>query len=91
MFDHWAHLGGALFGYLYYTYGPQVWTWFRAINGGLPHSGSSVKNDLTGATLKEFADPLLIDELSHVPRLDDTSKHGTQHETMEFQVPSISP
>ncbi|EPQ56667.1 hypothetical protein GLOTRDRAFT_75482 [Gloeophyllum trabeum ATCC 11539] len=24
-FDHWAHLGGAIFGMLYYNYGPLVW------------------------------------------------------------------
>ncbi|PWY96992.1 hypothetical protein BCV70DRAFT_203259 [Testicularia cyperi] len=25
LFDHWAHLGGALFGYLYFYHGPQFW------------------------------------------------------------------
>ena len=31
MFDHWAHLGGALFGYIYFHYGPQVWEAAKAI------------------------------------------------------------
>ncbi|GJJ11485.1 hypothetical protein Clacol_005718 [Clathrus columnatus] len=25
LFDHWAHLGGAIFGVLYYQYGPKFW------------------------------------------------------------------
>jgi rhomboid-like protein len=29
MFDHVAHLSGALFGVLYYTYGKEFWTWLR--------------------------------------------------------------
>ncbi|KAF7771031.1 hypothetical protein Agabi119p4_7005 [Agaricus bisporus var. burnettii] len=29
VFDHWAHLGGALFGLAYYTYGPRTWHAFR--------------------------------------------------------------
>ncbi|ODO05509.1 hypothetical protein I350_04560 [Cryptococcus amylolentus CBS 6273] len=29
MFDHVAHLGGALFGFLYYGYGREVWLWTR--------------------------------------------------------------
>ncbi|KAM6496844.1 hypothetical protein JOM56_007317 [Amanita muscaria] len=29
MFDHWAHLGGATFGILYYNYGPAFWHWSR--------------------------------------------------------------
>ncbi|KAF8587882.1 hypothetical protein K439DRAFT_1337029, partial [Ramaria rubella] len=24
-FDHWAHLGGAMFGALYYAFGPRIW------------------------------------------------------------------
>ncbi|KAF8524209.1 hypothetical protein JB92DRAFT_2881526 [Gautieria morchelliformis] len=24
-FDHWAHLGGAMFGVFYYIYGPRIW------------------------------------------------------------------
>jgi len=30
MFDHWAHLGGAAFGVLYYNYGPTYWQKLRA-------------------------------------------------------------
>ncbi|OBZ66849.1 Rho GTPase-activating protein 23 [Grifola frondosa] len=29
VFDHWAHLGGAAFGALYYAYGPQMWDRLR--------------------------------------------------------------
>lgn len=29
MFDHVAHLAGALFGLVYYQVGPQIWTWLR--------------------------------------------------------------
>jgi len=29
MFDHYAHLGGAAFGAIYYMYGPQWWTFMR--------------------------------------------------------------
>jgi len=29
VFDHWAHLGGAGFGVLYFYYGPQAWNWMR--------------------------------------------------------------
>jgi len=29
LFDHWAHLGGAAFGAVYYVYGPTVWQSFR--------------------------------------------------------------
>ncbi|KAG1864903.1 hypothetical protein F4604DRAFT_1782701 [Suillus subluteus] len=29
MFDHYAHLGGAAFGALYYMYGPQWWAFMR--------------------------------------------------------------
>lgn len=29
VFDHWAHLGGAVFGAAYYAYGPTVWQAFR--------------------------------------------------------------
>ncbi|KAI0782686.1 hypothetical protein C8Q75DRAFT_500552 [Abortiporus biennis] len=29
LFDHWAHLGGAVFGIWYHTYGMKVWNWFR--------------------------------------------------------------
>ncbi|KAJ3986278.1 hypothetical protein F5890DRAFT_1407698 [Lentinula detonsa] len=29
-FDHWAHLGGAAFGALYYYYGPSLWSQTRA-------------------------------------------------------------
>ncbi|KAJ7449685.1 hypothetical protein FB451DRAFT_1102665 [Mycena latifolia] len=28
-FDHFAHLGGAAFGALYYVYGPSFWNWLR--------------------------------------------------------------
>jgi membrane associated rhomboid family serine protease len=28
-FDHAAHLGGALFGVLYYMYGPKIWDFLR--------------------------------------------------------------
>ena len=28
-FDHYAHLGGAVFGALYYTYGMRVWDAMR--------------------------------------------------------------
>ncbi|CAL1715584.1 unnamed protein product [Somion occarium] len=34
LFDHWAHLGGAAFGVLYYHYGMKVWDTFRAGNLG---------------------------------------------------------
>jgi rhomboid-like protein len=29
MFDHYAHLGGAAFGAIYYMYGPQWWAFMR--------------------------------------------------------------
>ncbi|KAG2071539.1 hypothetical protein BDR04DRAFT_1098000 [Suillus decipiens] len=29
MFDHYAHLGGAAFGVIYYMYGPQCWAFMR--------------------------------------------------------------
>jgi rhomboid-like protein len=29
MFDHVAHLGGAVFGLVYYQYGRQAWVWLR--------------------------------------------------------------
>jgi rhomboid-like protein len=29
MFDHYAHLGGAAFGVLYYNYGPEFWNHMR--------------------------------------------------------------
>ncbi|KAJ7836954.1 hypothetical protein B0H13DRAFT_2106311 [Mycena leptocephala] len=29
LFDHFAHLGGAVFGAVYYVYGPQFWNWLR--------------------------------------------------------------
>lgn len=30
MFDHWAHLGGAAFGAIYWKYGPSIWDALRA-------------------------------------------------------------
>ncbi|KAG0705596.1 hypothetical protein DFH29DRAFT_980840 [Suillus ampliporus] len=30
MFDHYAHLGGAAFGVMYYMYGPQWWAFMRS-------------------------------------------------------------
>lgn len=37
MFDHWAHLGGAAFGVMYYYYGMRLWDFFRVANlGSLP-------------------------------------------------------
>ncbi|KAE9406291.1 hypothetical protein BT96DRAFT_811105, partial [Gymnopus androsaceus JB14] len=30
MFDHWAHLGGAAFGAMYYYCGPTIWSYTRA-------------------------------------------------------------
>ncbi|KAI0729963.1 hypothetical protein C8Q72DRAFT_776948 [Fomitopsis betulina] len=39
IFDHYAHLGGAVFGLWYYQYGPRVWESFREMTlGGLPPS-----------------------------------------------------
>ncbi|EJD07585.1 uncharacterized protein FOMMEDRAFT_73021 [Fomitiporia mediterranea MF3/22] len=32
LFDHWAHLGGAGFGVLYYMYGPDIWNALRVIH-----------------------------------------------------------
>ena len=31
LFDHWAHLSGALFGLFYYKYGVQIWDKDRAL------------------------------------------------------------
>ncbi|KZT07405.1 uncharacterized protein LAESUDRAFT_651213 [Laetiporus sulphureus 93-53] len=31
VFNHWAHLGGAAFGALYYEYGPEIWELFREL------------------------------------------------------------
>ncbi|KAF8972677.1 hypothetical protein BDZ97DRAFT_1649500 [Flammula alnicola] len=31
-FDHWAHLGGAAFGVLYYKYGPSYWRYLREVS-----------------------------------------------------------
>lgn len=37
LFDHYAHLGGAIFGALYFAVGSKVWAFFRAVNlGSLP-------------------------------------------------------
>jgi rhomboid-like protein len=33
MFDHVAHLSGALFGFIYYQYGRQAWAWTRRMVG----------------------------------------------------------
>jgi rhomboid-like protein len=30
MFDHYAHLGGATFGAMYYMYGPRWWAFMRS-------------------------------------------------------------
>jgi len=30
LFDHWAHLGGAAFGAIYWKYGPPIWNSLRA-------------------------------------------------------------
>ncbi|PCH44142.1 hypothetical protein WOLCODRAFT_123083 [Wolfiporia cocos MD-104 SS10] len=39
LFDHYAHLGGALFGIWYHAYGPQIWESFRVMTlGSLPPS-----------------------------------------------------
>ncbi|KZT66139.1 rhomboid-domain-containing protein [Daedalea quercina L-15889] len=39
IFDHHAHLGGAMFGLWYYAYGPRLWESFRELTlGGLPPS-----------------------------------------------------
>lgn len=35
VFDHWAHLGGAAFGVLYYAYGPSFWLSRRKIHNEL--------------------------------------------------------
>ncbi|KAH8111059.1 hypothetical protein DFH11DRAFT_1616741 [Phellopilus nigrolimitatus] len=32
LFDHWAHLGGAAFGAIYYKYGPDFWNYNRALH-----------------------------------------------------------
>ncbi|KAJ3526935.1 hypothetical protein NM688_g8194 [Phlebia brevispora] len=32
LFDHYAHLGGAAFGALYYLYGPKIWDTCRALD-----------------------------------------------------------
>ncbi|KAK7030654.1 rhomboid domain-containing protein, partial [Favolaschia claudopus] len=38
-FDHFAHLGGAAFGAIYYVYGPQFWNWLRiAVANRAPQS-----------------------------------------------------
>jgi len=29
LFDHVAHLGGAVFGVVYYQYGREAWVWLR--------------------------------------------------------------
>ncbi len=29
MFDHVAHLSGAIFGVAYWAYGRELWTWIR--------------------------------------------------------------
>ncbi|GBE86152.1 Uncharacterized protein SCP_0900290 [Sparassis crispa] len=39
LFDHYAHLGGAAFGALYFMYGPSVWESFRMMTlGSMPRS-----------------------------------------------------
>lgn len=40
-FDHYAHLGGAAFGALYYLYGPRIWDTVRLMNLGAPTSKPS--------------------------------------------------
>ncbi|KAI0728024.1 hypothetical protein C8Q72DRAFT_836482 [Fomitopsis betulina] len=38
-FNHWAHLGGVVFGALYWAFGPPLWEFFREANlHGLPPS-----------------------------------------------------
>ncbi|WRT69961.1 uncharacterized protein IL334_006952 [Kwoniella shivajii] len=36
MFDHVAHLSGALFGFVYYRFGREVWQWTREKLGAVP-------------------------------------------------------
>ncbi|KDQ50761.1 hypothetical protein JAAARDRAFT_185971 [Jaapia argillacea MUCL 33604] len=38
MFDHWAHLGGAAFGALYFVYGPRFWDSMRATTKHAEHA-----------------------------------------------------
>ncbi|KAJ6518771.1 hypothetical protein C8R45DRAFT_949192 [Mycena sanguinolenta] len=41
-FDHFAHLGGAAFGAVYYVYGPRFWNWLRVgVADPRPEPGSS--------------------------------------------------
>ncbi|KAF9649170.1 hypothetical protein BDM02DRAFT_3155410 [Thelephora ganbajun] len=40
LFNHYAHLGGVVFGVFYYAYGPEIWDFFRTINP-MPYRSSS--------------------------------------------------
>ncbi|KAK1922274.1 hypothetical protein DB88DRAFT_390088 [Papiliotrema laurentii] len=43
-FDHVAHLGGAIFGVLYYQYGRQAWYWVRRKLQGLESESEAVSH-----------------------------------------------
>ena len=41
MFDHYCHLGGAAFGFLYFSYGKQWWEEWKSIGRRLKDESSS--------------------------------------------------
>ena len=43
MFDHYAHLGGAMFGAAYWAWGPQFWDWMR-VRLSRPESAKSAQS-----------------------------------------------
>lgn len=38
LFDHYAHLGGAAFGAMYYYYGLEWWSTVKRVVGGTPQT-----------------------------------------------------
>lgn len=62
MFDHWAHLGGAAFGALYYAYGPQLWTWMRVTNGGVTNKAYGLTSSMSPSTSQNMAAYNIIEQ-----------------------------
>ena len=63
MLDHWAHLGGAAFGALYYAYGPQLWDWMRATNGGVVGKATTLSNTVSRDRLEMAVQVVLSEDL----------------------------
>jgi membrane associated rhomboid family serine protease len=55
LFDHWAHLGGAAFGVLYYYYGPAFWDFMRSLDAEMVDTTED--NGTTGGELETWSGP----------------------------------